>query len=53
MGPTFTMFLVAGLDWVNSVSDAWFPMIVPGGGFMQWDAMNAYRFESRVWISGG
>ena len=28
LSPTFTMFAVAGFDWVNSASDASFPMIV-------------------------
>ena len=44
------MFAVAGFDWVNSESDALVSYdSFSGGGFMQWDAGNAHRFESRVW----
>ncbi|MDA9120257.1 hypothetical protein N9J83_09005, partial [Opitutales bacterium] len=50
LSPTFTMFAVAGFDWVNSESDSLVSYdSFSGGGFMQWDAGNAHRFESRVW----
>ncbi|MEK9895871.1 MAG: cadherin domain-containing protein, partial [Burkholderiaceae bacterium] len=53
MGPDFSIFLVAGLDQVNSVTDSLVSYDSScEGTFLQWDAMNTNAFHSRVWISG-
>ena len=47
LNPTFTIFAVAGFEWVNNGSDALVSYdSFSGGGFMQWDAGNAHRFQS-------